>query len=587
MPQQSPFQIDIPQTDVLSYIFPPDKQPSDQPIWIDAEDTAKSLSPRQLLQWVKRLGVGLDRLGLQQDDAVLMYSSNHIFVPVAYFGVAGSGRIFTGCNPAYGIDETVYQLGNTGAKMLLVEPQYLDIVLKAASKSKFPRERIYLFDDKPSKTQQGVKCWTTMLGSESESKSWQWHRMSPEESKTRIAVLNYSSGTTGLPKGVMISHQNVIANVEQSLYMRRLEQPAGAAPPERWLGFLPLYHAYGQLWSIVAAAKNETPCYYMRAFNLPKWLSHIQSHRITHIQTAPPILVMLAKRPETREYDLSSLVNILCGAAPLSKELQNEVSEKFGLKVVQTWGMTEVTCSCLHVPGGMDDRSGSVGFIDPNSEMKLVDEEGKEVGVGERGEICVRGPNICLGYWRNEKATNETFDDERFLRTGDVAVRDEKGWYWIVDRKKELIKVRGFQVAPAELEAVLLENEHVADAAVVALQGDHEELPRAYVALKDTSKGKVKEADIQAWTAKQVAKHKQLTGGVKVSLYSSVYLISAALGSRIHLLTLRSLSTKSPSLPAGRSNGKSYVNGPRRTAKHSTNQKQSYSILYTYVSVHH
>ena len=209
------------------------------------------------------------------------------------------------------------------------------------------------------------------------------------------------------------------------------------------------------------------------------------------------------------------------------------------------------------------------------------------MGVGERGEICVRGPNICLGYWRNEKATNETFDDERFLRTGDVAVRDEKGWYWIVDRKKELIKVRGFQVAPAELEAVLLENEHVADAAVVALQGDHEELPRAYVALKDTSKGKVKEADIQAWTAKQVAKHKQLTGGVKVSLYSSVYLISAALGSRIHLLTLRSLSTKSPSLPAGRSNGKSYVNGPRRTAKHSTNQKQSYSILYTYVSVHH
>lgn len=264
--------------------LPPDKEPSDQPIWIDAEDTAKSLSPRQLLQWVKRLGVGLDRLGLQQDDAVLMYSSNHIFVPVAYLGVAGSGRIFTGCNPAYGIDETVYQLSNTGAKMLLVEPQYLDIVLQAASKSKFPRERIYLFDDKPSKAQNGVKCWTTMLGSESESKNWQWHRMSPEESKTRIAVLNYSSGTTGLPKGVMISHQNVIANVEQSLYMRRLEQPSGEAPPERWLGFLPLYHAYGQLWSIVAAAKNTTPCYYMRAFNFPKWLSHIQTHGITHIK---------------------------------------------------------------------------------------------------------------------------------------------------------------------------------------------------------------------------------------------------------------------------------------------------------------
>lgn len=548
MPQQSPFRIDIPQTDVLSYIFPQGRTPSERPLWTDAEDTSKSLSPSQLLQWVKRLGVGLDRLGIKQDEAVMMYSSNHIFVPVAYLGVAGSGRIFTGCNPAYGVDETAYQLENTGAKMILVEPQFLDVVLKAAAKSKFPKERIYLFDDKPSKTQQEIACWTSMLGSERESKSWQWHRMSQEESKTRIAVLNYSSGTTGLPKGVMISHENVIANVEQSLYMRRLEQPSGDAPPERWLGFLPLYHAYGQLWSIAAAAINQTPCYYMRSFNYPKWLSHIQNHGITHIQTAPPILVMLAKREETKDYDLSSLVNILCGAAPLSKELQNEVSERFKLKVVQTWGMTEVTCSCLHVPGGMDDRSGSVGYIDPNSEMKLVDDDGKEVGLGERGEICVRGPNICMGYWRNEKATNDTFDEEGFLRTGDVAIRDDKGWYWIVDRKKELIKVKGFQVAPAELEAVLLENEHVADAAVVALQGDHEELPRAYVSLKDASKGKVKEEHIQAWTAEQVAKHKRLTGGVKVCFVRVLH--------ELAMLTSYSLLPKCQNRPAEKSSAR-------------------------------
>lgn len=516
MPQKSPFQIDIPQTDVLSYVFPENGKPSTEPIWIDADDTSNSLSPKQLLSWVKRLGVGLDQLGIKQNEAVMMYSSNHIFVPVAYLAIAGSGRIFTGCNPAYGVDETTFQLENTEAKMILVEPQFLDVVLKAASKAKFPLERIYLFSDKSPQPVQGVKSWLSMLGSEAAGQNWRWHRMSPEESKTRIAVLNFSSGTTGLPKGVMISHENVIANVEQSLYMRRLEQPPGKAPPERWLGFLPLYHAYGQLWSITAAAINQTPCYFMRSFNYTQWLSHIQNHRITHIQTAPPILVMLAKRPETSNYDLSSLVNILCGAAPLSKELQNEVSERFGLKVVQTWGMTEVTCSCLHVPGGMDDRSGSVGYIDPNSEMKLIDDEGKEAAVGERGEICVRGPNVCLGYWRNERATSETFDEEGFLRSGDVAIRDKKGWYWIVDRKKELIKVKGFQVAPAELEAVLLENEHVADAAVVALQGDHEELPRAYVALKEASKGKATEKNIQEWTAKQVAKHKRLDGGVKV-----------------------------------------------------------------------
>jgi 4-coumarate--CoA ligase len=296
--------------------------------------------------------------------------------------------------------------------------------------------------------------------------------MNLNQSRTTVAALNYSSGTTGLPKGVMISHQNIIANVEQSIYMRDLEQPytPKSRPQERWLGFLPLYHAYGQLWSIVAAARTSSPCYFMRSFNYVKFLENIQKHSITHIQTAPPVLVMLAKRPETEKYDLSSLQNILCGAAPLSKELQNEVSTKCDLKVVQTWGMTEVTCSCLHVPGGRDDRSGSVGFIDPNASIKLVDDEGKEVGVGERGEIHVKGPNVCLGYWRNEKATKETFDEDGYLKTGDVAIRDENGWYWIVDRKKELIKVKGFQVAPAELEALLLEHDHVADAAVCALQ---------------------------------------------------------------------------------------------------------------------
>ncbi|KAK3707633.1 hypothetical protein LTR37_011981 [Vermiconidia calcicola] len=518
MPQKSPFIIDIPSTDVLSYVFPEGKDLSDKPIYIDADDASNSLSLKQTLHWVKRLGVGLDRLGIEQNEAVIMFSTNHIFIPVLYYAVTGSGRVFTGCNVAYTVNEAAYQLENTGAKTIFAEPPFLDTVLKAADKVGLSRDRIFLFDDKPCEAQQGVQDWQRILGSEKEAERWQWRRMSPEESRTRTAVLNYSSGTTGLPKGVMVSHQNIIANVEQSLYMRDLEQSysrRAEAPSERWLGVLPLYAAYAQLWFINAAAINQTPCYYMRTFNYSRFLGHIQQHKITHMQIAPPIIVMLAKRPETEKYDISSLVNLLCGAAPLSKELQNEVSEKRNLKVVQTWGMTEVTCSCLHVPGGRDDRSGSVGFVDPNAEMKLVDDEGREVGPGERGEICVKGPNICLGYWRNEQATRDTFDSQGFLKTGDIAVRDDSGWYWIVDRKKELIIVKGHQVAPAELEALLLENEHVADAAVCAIQRKHEELPRAYVVLKDSSKAKVSEKDIQEWTAARVAKHKRLDGGVK------------------------------------------------------------------------
>lgn len=294
-----------------------------------------------------------------------------------------------------------------------------------------------------------------------------------------------------------------------------LQDSAFGGQQERWLGFLPLYHAYGQLWSQAAAAKSLTPCYFMRTFNYRRWLEHIQNFKITHIQTAPPVVVMLGKRPETREYDISSLKNILCGAAPLSRELQNEVMTTVGkdLRIAQTWGMTEVTCCGFHVPGLMHDLSGAVGLIDPNCEVKLISDDGNEVGDGERGEICMRGPNVCLGYWRNEEATRSTFDQDGFLKTGDVAVKKD-GWYWIVDRKKELIKVRGFQVAPAELEAVLLEHEDVGDSAVVALHIHHEELPRAYVTLKDHAKGRVTEEGIVKWTASKVARHKQLTGGV-------------------------------------------------------------------------
>lgn len=384
----------------------------------------------------------------------------------------------------------VYQIKNSECKAILVEPQLLETLLKATDKTSFSKDRIFLFSDRETGTIRGVRDWRSFLPSASEADSWRWMQMDADQSRTTVAALNYSSGTvsllfqhamkeihqhvlqTGLPKGVMISHQNVIANCEQSIFMRDLEQPytPSSRPQERWLGFLPLYHAYGQLWSIVAAARTLSPCYFMRSFNYTKFLGNIQNHRITHIQTAPPVLVMLAKRPETQKYDLSSLQNILCGAAPLSKELQNEVSGKCDLKVVQTWGMTEVTCSSLHVPGGRDDRSGSVGYIDPNACIKLINDNGKEVGPGERGEIHVRGPNVCMGYWRNERATQETFDEDGFLKTGDIAIKDEQGWYWIVERKKELIKVKGFQVAPAELEALLLEHEHVADAAVCALQ---------------------------------------------------------------------------------------------------------------------
>lgn len=215
---------------------------------------------------------------------------------------------------------------------------------------------------------------------------------------------------------------------------------------ERWLNILPLYHAFGQMFNILMACRLRLPNYVMDKFHYEHFLAHVQSYRITHITTAPPILVMLSKRPETSRYDISSLKDIVCGGAPLSKELQNEISQRFDILVKQTWGGTELTCSATMTPGGMNDESGSAGALLPNMECKLLDDEGKEVKTGERGEACMKGPNVCLGYWKNEAATASAIGIDEFYRTGDVATRDERGMFYVVDRKKEMIKVDGFQV---------------------------------------------------------------------------------------------------------------------------------------------
>jgi len=330
---------------------------------------------------------------------------------------------------------------NTTAKVIFAHPTYLETALEAASKAGIPKNRVFQFSDGENPTTHGVPDWRAMIGSSSQGEAYRWPELSPEESKTTVATINYSSGTTGLPKGVCVSHHNLIANVDQTIYMRYAHKPYpfSRRPQERWIGFLPLYHAYGQLYTILMAVRLAVPIYVMREFRYEDFLAAIGRYRITSLQIAPPILVMLSKRPETSRYDLSSVKDVLCGAAPLSRELQNECQRRFNMQINQGWGMTEVTCGALHVPGGIKDDSGSVGRLDPNCECKLVDEDGKEVETGQPGEMYVRGPNICLGYWRNEAATEESLSKDGWLKTGDIAICNEEGFFWIVDRKKVII----------------------------------------------------------------------------------------------------------------------------------------------------
>jgi 4-coumarate--CoA ligase len=252
----------------------------------------------------------------------------------------------------------VHQVSNTQAQFILAHPSLAKTAVQAARKAGLPDGRVVLFSDVPNTPIEGLKDWRSFLPSESEADAYEFPSLSEKEATNTTATVNYSSGTTGLPKGVEVSHHNLVANLDQTIYMRYLHKPWSATtrPREVWLGFLPLYHAYGQLYTIAMAQKLSIPVYIMKSFVYADFLQAIQDYKVTHLQVAPPIMVMMSKRPETAKYDLSSVTDILCGAAPLSKELQNEISKKLDCEIVQGWGMTEVTCGAIHVPGGVIDE---------------------------------------------------------------------------------------------------------------------------------------------------------------------------------------------------------------------------------------
>ena len=506
--------VDISQCNILSYLFPRNKKPSTKPLWIDAKSPDKKLSPADMLLWVQRFALGLERLGVRENEAVMVFTPNHIFVPVVYLGAAGSKRYYTGANPAYTVDELAYQMSIVKAAVVLIHPSLFKIGLAAAKKAKLVSKRILLFSDDDCPEQEGVRDWKNFLASEEDAVSWEWDDLGHDATK-QIATINFSSGTTGLPKGVCTSHYNLVANTTQTIFAKF--QGAGlpdTSQPEKWLAFLPLYHAFSQLFAINVACRLEVTIYIMQKFSLLEFLDHIQRYSVTSIQAVPPVMSMLAKRPETAKYDISSLRNIMVGAAPMSIQLQNEMMKRFNVFISRGWGMTETTCVGTLLPDNVINTDGSVGHLLPNTEAKIVDEDGREVA-DEPGELCVRGPQMMLGYWDNEKATQDTYTVDEWMKTGDIVVAKDDMW-WVFDRKKELIKVNGLQVAPAELEAILLQHESISDAAVVGLMVDGNEYPRAYVVVHSGTAGDhLTEADIQRYVAGMVAKHKQLIGGVR------------------------------------------------------------------------
>jgi len=318
-----------------------------------------------------------------------------------------------------------------------------------------------------------------------------------------LAVLPYSSGTSGRPKGVMLTHRNLVA------VTRQVEAQAQIDETWRTLGILPFFHIYGQAVLMNFPLYLGGLCVTMPRFDLAEFLRLIQEYRLTHLYVVPPIVLALAKHPLVDQFDLSSLRLVGCGAAPLDEELQRACAERLGCLVTQGYGMTETSLACHTTPQDPARvRRGSVGLTLTNMESKIIDVvTGAELPAGERGEICVRGPNVMRGYWNDPEATARTIDAEGWLHTGDVGYADADGYFYVVDRVKELIKYKGMQVAPAELEGLLLSHPAVADAAVIPSPDEEAgEVPKAFVVLRTP----LATAELMDWVAGRVAPHKKI-----------------------------------------------------------------------------
>ncbi|KAL2854126.1 hypothetical protein BJX68DRAFT_39702 [Aspergillus pseudodeflectus] len=526
MPFKSRWQIDVPDAHLASLLLTSPSHPLSQTHRCFSEAARPDthyFTTHDFRLWCQRFAAGLRKSGLKKGDRVLLFSGNDIFFPVVFLGITMAGGIFSGANPTYVARELAFQLQDSGAIYLLCAEDSLNTGIEAAKLAGLGQDKVFVFNnaifDGKGEAKQGCRYWGDLVATVEEGSGFAWEDLNtPEKSSTTLA-LNYSSGTTGRPKGVEISHKNYIANMLQYNHLFYLSSDwKEKSKRARWLCFLPMYHAMAQNIFIAAALNRGVPVYIMPKFDFLKMLEYTEKFHITDYIIVPPVVVALAKHPAVKsgKYDLSSIEAIGSGAAPLGREVCEEVEALWPpgrINIKQGWGMTETTCSILGWDPNEKSFSASVGELNANCEAKIMAEDGvTELGRNERGELWVRGQNIMKGYWRNPQATKETKTEDGWLKTGDIAYVDTDGKFHVVDRKKELIKVKGNQVAPAELEAILLEHPAVADAAVIGVPLNNDEAPRAYIVLKPGQSATAK--DITTFMDGKVSRIKRITGGV-------------------------------------------------------------------------
>jgi acyl-CoA synthetase (AMP-forming)/AMP-acid ligase II len=502
--------VQIPTTSVYDYLFSDLSDTDAARVALIDTHSGDQLTYGEMLARIDAFAGALADRGVGVGDVVGLLAPNSSAFAIAFHGILRAGATATTINALFTAKDVAKQLTDSQATMLVTVTPLLAQAAEGAAAVGLADDRLIVLDG-PGAAVDGHPNATELLGP----------GLAPPEVNfdpaTHLAVLPYSSGTTGNPKGVMLTHRNLVANVAQ------IRPVQGMTADDRILAVLPFFHIYGMTVLLNAALHARAALVIMPSFDLTQFLANIAGHKCTFAFIAPPVAVALAKHPLIDEYDLSSLRGIMSGAAPLDAELGHAVAERLGCAVVQGYGMSELSPVSHVTP-----FDGGVGFVGtvaplassgwtvPNSESRITDPEtGSEIdipasGVSATGELWFRGPNVMSGYLNNEKATRETIDEDGWLHTGDLAQVDEHGCVYIVDRLKELIKYKGYQVPPAELEAVLLSHDAVADAAVVGVVDTEsgEEVPKAFVVRQPDAS--LTEAEVMEFVAGQVAPYKKV-----------------------------------------------------------------------------
>lgn len=455
--------------------------------------TGRSYTGAQIIGSVQALAGGLTQQGMAPGKTIALMAPNLPEYCIVFHSVLWAGGTVTTINPTYTVHEVTHQLNDASASVLVTIAMFADLA-REAIKGTSVTEIVIIGEETP----EGMTALSALMGPPQETQT-------PVDLDEHIAALPYSSGTTGLPKGVMLTHRNLTVNIDQALGAANIEAD------ETTIAFLPFFHIYGLqvLMNLYLAAGGGLIT--MPRFDLERYLDLCTRHRCNRLWIVPPVALALAKHPLVDKYDLSFVKQINSAAAPLGADVAIAMGDRLGTNATQGYGMTELS-PVSHVSATAETPPpGASGLTAPNTECRIVDPEtGRDLPHGEDGELWIRGPQVMKGYLNNEKATAETVVGGGWLRTGDIAHFDEDGFLFITDRLKELIKYKGFQVAPAELEAELLTHPAILDAAVIGVPDeDAGELPMAFVVAAPEASTPTLET-VQSYLETRLAHYKQV-----------------------------------------------------------------------------